>query len=74
MAVKRLVLLVIAAVLGLAAWGCGPESTGVLDGLAGSEAGARGTNATYLYTGYDSSGREIVRGGRLLWRLTIPAT
>ncbi len=62
MVVKRLVLLVIAGVLVVAAWGCGPESTGVLDGLADRETGARGTNATYLYTGYDSSGREIVRG------------
>lgn len=62
MAMKRLSVHVTAAVLVLAAWGCGPESTGVLDGLADPVIGARGTNATYLYTGYDSSGREIVRG------------
>jgi hypothetical protein len=62
MMAKRISLLVIAAVLGLATWGCGQEPTGVLDGLADPETGARGTSATYFYTGFDSSGREIVRG------------
>ena len=62
MAVTRLVLRMIAGILGVAAWGCGPASTGVSDGLEGSETGVRGTSATYLYAGCDSSGREIVRG------------
>jgi len=62
MNVKRLVLRMIAGILLVAAWGCGPDSTGVPDGLEGSETGARGTSATYLYAGYDSSGREIVQG------------
>lgn len=62
MMMKQLVLRLIAGVLVIAAWGCGPDSTGVPDGLEGSETGPRGTGTTYLYAGYDSSGREIVRG------------
>ena len=62
MAVRRVVLRTIAGILVVAAWGCGQEPTGALDGIADRETGARGTRASYLYTGYDSSGREIVRG------------
>lgn len=62
MAVNRMPARVVAAFFALTAWQCGSETTGVLDGLSDRETGTGRADSTYLYAGYDSSGREIVRG------------